>query len=192
MRKLPEDFSLEKYGLKVRLVNENDVDFILSLRANFERTKYMLTLNKNIEKQKKWIRRYKKREFEGIDYYFIYTNLEDKPIGLNRVSRINTINKTAKDASLIAIKGLKYEALKMIIIRNEIAFNLLGVKKLWGEVHEKNINAIKIFILFGYEIKDIGKEYLRLSLKKEDFYKAIINNRFLKNLSISNSLLQLF
>ena len=188
MRKLPKDFSLEKYGLKVRLVNENDAHFILSLRANVERTKYMLTLDKNIEKQKRWIRQYKKRESEGLDYYFIYSNLEDKPIGLNRISRINTLNKTAKDASLIAIKDLEYEAPKMIIIRNEIVLNSLGMEKLWGEVYKKNINAIKIFRLFGYEIKDVGKEYLRLSLKKEDFFLALINNKLVKTLSINNAL----
>lgn len=176
MRKLPEDFSLEKYGLKVRLVNENDADFILSLRANLERTKYMVTLDKNVLKQKRWIKQYKKREFKGLDYYFIYSNVEDKPIGLNRVSRINPINKTAKDVSLIAIKGLKYEALKMIIIRNEIALKTLGIEKLWGEVHKKNSNAIKIFRLFGYEIEDMGKEYLRITLKKKDFYRALNNS----------------
>ena len=189
MRKLKEDFSLERYGLKVRLINENDADFILSLRANLERTKYMVTLDKNIDKQRRWIRQYKKRESEGLDYYFIYSNLEDKPIGLNRISRINTLNKTAKDASLIAIKGLEYEALKMIIIRNEIALNSLGLEKLWGEVHKKNINAIKIFRLFGYEIKDMGKEYHRLSLKKEDFYLALTNSKLAKKLLTGNALL---
>lgn len=187
MKKLPEDFSLEKYGLKVRLVNENDAGFILSLRADFERTKYMVTLDKNIEKQRRWIRHYKKRELKGLDYYFIYSNTEDKPIGLNRISQINTKNKTAKDTSLIAIKGLKYEALKMTVIRNEKVLNLLAIEKLWGEVHKNNTKAIKIFSLFGYEIKDIGREYLKISLKKEDFYRALKKNQLAEKLTTSNA-----
>ena len=64
MKKLDENFSLERYGLKVRLVNENDADFILSLRTDPNRTKYMITLDDEIESQRRWIQEYKKREKE--------------------------------------------------------------------------------------------------------------------------------
>ena len=67
MRKLQENFSLERYGLKVRLVYERDAEFILSLRTNPYRTNYMLTLDNEIENQKNWIQEYKKCEKEGLD-----------------------------------------------------------------------------------------------------------------------------
>lgn len=176
MKKLPENFSLEKYGLKVRLVNENDADFILSLRANPNRTKHMVTLNYNIENQKKWIQEYKKREEVGLDYYFIFKNSLENPIGVSRFSHIDINEKTAKASSWIAVEGLKYEPLKMVLISNEIIFNLTKVNMTWGEVHNNNSSVIKIFKLFGYEFKDIGTEYNIFSLKKNDFEKACENN----------------
>ena len=69
MKKLPTNFSIEKYGLKVRLVNENDAEFILSLRADPNRTKHMITLEDEIDSQIKWIQEYKEREREGTDFY---------------------------------------------------------------------------------------------------------------------------
>ena len=175
MNKLPEDFSLNKYGLNVRLVNESDAAFILSLRANPKRTKYMITLENNIPIQMKWIQKYKKREKKGLDYYLIYSNAEEKPIGVNRISHVDTHTKTAKASSWIAVEGLHYEAIKMIIIRNEIVFNLLGINTFWSDVHKNNKKAIRILELFGYNIQDVGKTYLKLTLNKKNFFKACEN-----------------
>ena len=172
MKKLPENFSLEKYGLKVRLVNENDAEFILSLRANPNRTKYMITLDYDIERQKKWIQEYKKREKKGLDFYFIYSNNEDRPIGVNRISHVDINSKTAKFSSLIVVEGLKYEALIMVIIMNEIAFHSLGIDMYFGDVHKKNSRVFRILDLFGYIIEDLGTEYYQISLTKSDYLKA--------------------
>ena len=108
IKKLHKNFSLEKYGLKVRLVNENDAEFILSLRSDLNRTKYMMPLDGEIESQRRWIQDYKKREKEGLDYYFIYSDNEGKRIGLNRLSHIDYNAKSGKASSWIAIEGLKY------------------------------------------------------------------------------------
>lgn len=173
MKKLPENFLLEKYGLKVRLINENDADFILSLRANPNRTKHMITLDYDLESQKKWIKEYKKREKEGLDYYFIYANAKGTPIGVNRASSIDFNAKTSKSSSWITIEGLKSEPLKMLVIGNEIIFNLIGVESSWGEVQKNNDRAIKIFKLFGYKLNvDTDTEFCDFSLSRDDFFKA--------------------
>ena len=39
--KLPENFHIRKYGIDVRLVEEDDTPFILSLRANKWLTRYI-------------------------------------------------------------------------------------------------------------------------------------------------------
>lgn len=66
MKILPENFTIEKYDLKARLVNEKDAEFIVSLRADPNRTLYMVTLENNIEKQKQWIRDYKSGKEKGL------------------------------------------------------------------------------------------------------------------------------
>lgn len=186
MKTLDENFLLEKYGLKVRLVNENDANFILSLRSDPNRTKYMLTLDNEIENQKKWIQEYKKREKDGLDYYFIYSNKTGEPIGLNRASHIDYSSRTAKVSSWIAVEGLKYEPLIMILLGNEIVFKLIGVDETWGELHKSNNSAHKILKLFGYKLKDIGTEYYRSSLQKDDFFNACKNSNILSRIKTNS------
>ena len=186
MKELPKDFTLIRYGLKVRLVNDGDAEFILSLRADPVRTKYMITLDNEIRFQEEWIKEYKKREKRGLDYYFIYSNMNNMSIGVNRISKIDTEKKTAKSSSWIVVTGLKYESIKMLAIKNEIAFNLLNIKALWGEVHRENYKAIRINKLFGYNFKDLREDFLYITIEKEDFFKACKNETVLKFLN-SNS-----
>lgn len=182
MKKLQGNFSLVKYGLRVRLVKEDDAGFILSLRTDPNRTRYMLKLDNEIESQKKWIREYKKREKKGLDYYFIYSNSEGKSIGLNRVSHIDYNAKTVKVSSWIAVEGLKYEPLKMILLGNEIVFNLIESDSTWGELHKNNSSAFKILKLFGYKLKDDGTEYYKSSLLQSDFLDACKNSNIISRI----------
>lgn len=172
MKKLDKNFSLEKYGLKVRLVNENDAEFIVSLRSDPTKTKYMITLNNEVEAQRRWIQEYKKREKEGLDYYLIYNNVEDNPIGLNRISHVNNIEKTAVSASWITIEGLIYEPFLMQLILSEIAFNMLDIEKLLGQIHIKNTKLLKFYKLFDAKFKDNGTDFYNTITLKSDLEKV--------------------
>ena len=169
---LPKDFTFMKYGLEVRLVNEDDSEFILSLRADPKKTKYMKTLDNNIETQREWIREYKKRERKGLDYYLIYMNSDYKPIGLNRISHINYIEKIAKASSWITIDGLVNEAYKMSSIHSEIAFNILNLDKLIFEVHKDNKQLIKAYKNLDHTPFDYESDFINYSVSKDEFMKA--------------------
>lgn len=84
---LPQDFSMEKYGLKVRLATEADTDYIMSLRTDKELTKFIHQTENDVQKHLEWFRKYKQREAEARDYYFIYFK-DDKPVGLNRIYNV--------------------------------------------------------------------------------------------------------
>ena len=88
MKKIPSDFSIEKYGLYCRLVQEEDAPFILKLRTNKKLSRYVHSVDDSIENQIEWIRNYKKREEKGEDYYFIYFS-KGKPIGVNRITSVH-------------------------------------------------------------------------------------------------------
>ena len=87
LKPLPQSFSMEKYGLKVRLATEADTDYIMSLRTDKELTKFIHQTDDNVEKHLAWFKKYKQREAEARDYYFIYFK-DDKPIGLNRIYNV--------------------------------------------------------------------------------------------------------
>ena len=69
-----KDFPMKRYGISVRLVEEDDAEFILKLRTNRKLSRYLHKTDADIEKQIQWIRNYKKRELEGTEYYFLFYN----------------------------------------------------------------------------------------------------------------------
>ena len=71
-KKLPKGFTLDKYGLHVRLVNEDDAAFIVKLRTDERLGQFIHATSPDVEQQKAWIRKYKEREAEGLEYYFIF------------------------------------------------------------------------------------------------------------------------
>jgi len=87
LKPLPEDFTLERYGLTVRFATEGDTDFIMSLRTDKELTKHIHQTDNDINKHLEWFRKYKIRESEARDYYFIYLK-DGKPVGLNRIYNV--------------------------------------------------------------------------------------------------------
>lgn len=144
------DFNLEMHGFVVRLVQEEDADFILSLRSDVNRTKFMVTLENDVAKQKLWIKEYKEREDKGEDFYFIYFKNGER-IGVNRISHINKKLNTCKLANMIKRNSAKGDALLMFYIRFYIVFNILKLDNFYGDFHINNNKAIRYWNLFGYE-----------------------------------------
>lgn len=87
LKPLSQNFSLKKYGISVRLVNESDTDYILGLRTDKIRTRFIHQTSESRAKHLQWFANYKKREKEARDYYFIYEK-DGKPIGVNRIYNI--------------------------------------------------------------------------------------------------------
>ena len=169
MNKISRDFTLNRYNIQVRLVEETDADFILKLRTDSQLSKFLNTTDNNIEKQKEWIREYKKRELQGLDYYFIYYH-EGEPIGLNRIYNIEKERGTC--GSWICQKGLSLELPVLILtIVREILFDTLNLKYDFFDVRKQNKKVIKTHLLFGAEqVNEDELDYFYV-LSKENFYR---------------------
>lgn len=87
LKPLKPDFTLQRYGITVRLATEADAEYIMSLRTNKELTKFIHKTEDNIQKHLDWFKKYKIRESEGRDYYFLYLK-NGKPVGVNRVYNV--------------------------------------------------------------------------------------------------------
>jgi len=147
MIKLPYDFSMDKYGIHVRLVNESDAEFIVKLRTDPNLSKYIHSTDSDIQKQIQWIKEYKERENKGLDYYFIY--LHDKtPIGVNRIYDIQDTYATT--GSWICEKNLPVDfVIYTVIILREILFDVLEKKEDRFDVRKDNKKVIRMHKLFG-------------------------------------------
>jgi len=179
MKKLPPNFSIEKYGIFVRLVNESDAPFILRLRTNTKLARYIHSTDNDIQKQIEWIRSYKERERDGKDYYFIYFQ-SGIPIGLNRIYNIEEYSATG--GSWLCEPGLDVEkVISTLFIMRNILFETLGKLKDKFDVRKDNVQVLRTHQMMGAKL--VGESMLdlyleldkRVYLKKRDYLLDLLN-----------------
>lgn len=174
--KLESNFTVERYGLQVRLVNEGDAEYIVKLRSDPKLGMFLSVTQNDVEKQKNWIRDYKIREELCLDYYFIYF-YNGQRIGVNRIYNIN--GKTATSGSWICSPNLPFELpiITVVIIR-EIFFEILKLDIDLFDTRKGNKKVIKMHHLLGaHKIFENEVDVYHI-LTKEDF--KISKPKFLK------------
>ncbi len=171
-------------NLYLRLVKESDVNFILSLRLNKNLNSYLTPVNDNVDEQIKWIKKYKLKEIEGLEYYFIIMDKTLGAIGLVRVYDIDYAQKTFTWGSWILKEDRpKYAAIESAMLSYEFAFNELGLFIANFDVMKENGKVINFHKHFGanYLFSDDVNYYFELtkktylSLKYNKYYKFLLN-----------------
>ena len=172
-RILDPDFSYREFGLEARLITEDDAAFIVELRADPSLTKYMVTLDPDIEKQKEWIREYKKRERQGKDCFIIYRDENGNRRGINRISEIDFESGSCKASGWIKKKGSREEAIAMFVIHKKIMFDFLGLTSFYSDVHKDNFRALKYYVDLP-QAKEERNGYLYFRVSKEEMKRAYL------------------
>lgn len=167
MTRLPGDFSMERYGLKVRLVREEDAAFILELRTDARLGRFLHATDDDMEKQVAWIKDYKMREARGEEYYFIYFS-GDAPIGVNRIYNIHPLYATG--GSWICKPGLPAkQVFATSIICREIIFDLLNIPENRIDVRKGNKQVLWYHRITGGEITHESELDYFLTITRESF-----------------------
>lgn len=166
---LPSDFKYKDFGLEVRLVDERDVDYILSLRTNKLLTRFIHQTDNDREKQIEWIRSYKARESEGREYYFIYL-LDGKPVGLNRIYNIFEYYGTI--GSWICNPDNEAEvSLATYILMFDLLFDHIKLDITIFDVRKENKHVWKLHKMLGaLSVGESDIDYY-FTLNKETYYK---------------------
>lgn len=139
---LPPDFSIIRYGLHVRFVNEDDSEFIVNLRTDIRRGQFISSTDASVEKQQEWIRDYKKRERLGTDYYFMFETLDGECLGVSRIYEIK--KETFQTGSWVFKKDAPFGvAMLGDIICHEIAFELFPDSVNLHDIKKANIPVNK-------------------------------------------------
>lgn len=167
MKKLPENFVLHRYGLEVRLVNEDDSDFILSLRTNEKLSRFIHSTDTDVRKQYQWMKDYKEREDKGEDYYFLYS-VVGIPFGVNRIYDIGEDSGTG--GSWLCKHGTEVEhSIATILVMRDIMFGQLQLQYDKFDVRKGNKKVQKLHLMMGAQkIGETELDYL-YTLSKEDY-----------------------
>ena len=167
MKRLPEGFEIYKYGLHCRLVTEDDAAFIIKLRSDDKRSRFIHETDENIETQKEWLSEYKKREAEGKEYYFIY-DIEGTPFGVNRIYDIQDTYCTEGSWVCLPIEDSSKTIASALIIR-DLIFEFFGFEYDLFNVSVGNNKVKKFHKISGATIIEETQEEYTFKLTKEEY-----------------------
>ena len=170
MNKLPQNFSLERYGLFLRFVTEEDASFILSLRNDEKLGRYINKTSPTLDAQVEWTNSYKLREEQGTDYYFIFEKPQGNPLGVCRIYDI-TINTFTIGSWLFKKDSPVGAAILADIITRELAFELFPFSELLFDVKTDNTNVNRYQATYKPEILCINHDTIFYRCPKENFEK---------------------
>lgn len=172
------DFRVKKYGLTARFVEEEDSEFIVKLRTDPTLSKFIHSTDNDVQKQVEWIKKYKMRERDGLEYYFIFS-IDDTPCGLERIYEINDNSFT--HGSLVFDSNSPFGAsIKADIITREVGFNILDKETNYFDVSKGNNGVITYHERYKPVVISEDEESFHYSLSRENFekYKSVYMKLF--------------
>jgi hypothetical protein len=170
MKMLDNNFILERYGLYVRFVEENDAEFILELRTNPNLSKYIHETAPDIELQRQWIQNYKARQNKGEDFYFMFEKPKGTRLGVCRIYDIKDDSFTI-GSWIFSRQATVGSSILADIITIEISYELYPLKKLLFDVKRGNIMVNRYHETYKSELLYQDKETNYYTCSKENFEK---------------------
>lgn len=145
--KIIQDRLIGKY-VKLREVTVDDAEFILSLRCDEKKTRFLHKTEYNVEKQVEYIKRY----FTIPDeWYFIIENLTGERIGTYRIYDVQ--GDSFCIGSWLLVDGVSAaESFESDWLLRMYGFDVLGFKKIHFDVRKGNKKVIAYHKMVGARI----------------------------------------
>lgn len=138
-------------SINLRLVTLSDAEFILALRTQTKKNRYLNPVENNLQNQQQWLKGYKKREQAGQEYYFIIESQHHEPLGLVRIYDLQP-ESFCWGSWLIKDQAPKSTAIESALCIYEFGFYCLGYPKAHFDVRKDNQRVIAFHQRFGAKI----------------------------------------
>jgi RimJ/RimL family protein N-acetyltransferase len=135
-------------NLHLREVEISDAEFILSLRVDPNKNKFLSYVESNLEQQKNYIEKYKLKLQE---YYFLICFSNGFPIGTVRIYDIRE-DSFCWGSWILSDEAHINSAVESALLLYDFAFYSLHFKSSHFDVRKENLNVIKFHQKFGAEI----------------------------------------
>lgn len=152
-------FSLEGWCYRLRPVRLTDAQFIIDVRLeDQERNRFIHTISRGIEEQKRWIEDYFQREG---DYYFVVENrLTACPEGL--IAFYDEAEGRAEWGRWVLKKG-SMAAAESVYLLYRIAFEQAGLKELYCRTIADNASVVSFHTSIGELTRTVIKNAVKLN-----------------------------
>lgn len=170
----------QKFQVKPRFVEKDDVRFILKLRTNTKLSRYLSTTVDDVKIQEEWIAKYKEREHLKQEFYFIFQNENGDKFGVSRIYNLDAVSFEI-GSWLFAQNSPEGISILADLFTRDYAFqNIPNMGYCRFEVRKENKSVVNYHKWFKPELvgEDELNYYFRLS--KEDYLKVrnILTNMY--------------
>jgi len=150
--------------VRFRLAEKDDAPFILSLRLDPEKSRFISPVSDDLDAQVRLIGDYKQREAIGDEYYFIIESKEGEKLGTIRLYDFQE-DSFCWGSWILKQDAPPYAAVESALSIYEIAIKRLGFKRSHTDVRKGNTSVRNFLLQFGAEItgEDDLNHYFRMS-----------------------------
>ena len=168
------------YNIKVRFVVESDAEKILELRTNDKLNKHLHKTSGDLKQQIDYIRNYKQKEAQGIEYYLAFTDLNNKTLGFYRLYNIDYNKSCFTIGSWIFDPELDSNAAILAdIFSKKFGFEDLSLNNCYFDVRRQNKKVMKYHKLYSptflYEDNEENNYFLLSKIDFSENVNTIIN-----------------
>lgn len=150
---------LQSKTIRLRLINENDAEFILGLRLDNRYNKFLSEVPDDISLQRLWIRNYKVDEADGLQFYFLIERLDGVSCGTVRVYDIRN-DSFCWGSWILSDEKTMSAALESAFLIYDFGFNFLGCDKSHFDVMKGNEKVISFHRKMGArQIREDERNY---------------------------------
>ncbi|EJL3954942.1 GNAT family N-acetyltransferase [Vibrio paracholerae] len=139
---------LEAKTVRLRLVTEQDAEFILQLRLDDKYNQFLSSVTPDLQSQKDWIRKYKDDEQSKKQFYFIIERLDGTPCGTVRIYDLRD-ESFCWGSWILNENKTRYAALESAFLVYKFGFEQLGYQKSHFDVMKGNQKVISFHKKMG-------------------------------------------
>ncbi|MDX9682578.1 GNAT family N-acetyltransferase [Pseudomonas protegens] len=140
--------NLQSKTVKLRLVEEDDAEFILSLRTDSNYNQHLSQVTGGVTEQVEWIRRYKEDEKNKLQYYFIIERNDGVRCGTLRVYDIRP-DSFSWGSWILNEDKTRFAAIESAFLIYSFGFDHLKFEKSHFEVRKENTKVISFHEKMG-------------------------------------------
>lgn len=171
---------IQVFDICLETVNETDAEFILSLRSDEKRKRFLSPTDSSVEKQRHWIKEYKTRESKNEEFYFKAIDKNGISFGLYRIYKINTGRPEVGSWITKPCYHDTKNPIKLDIGVKDFVFSELNFHALQFEVRKQNTSVIKYHKMFDPQTisEDELNYYFILTAQNFNKNKDILIKKF--------------
>ncbi len=135
-------------NLRLRLAEVADAEFILALRLDESKNRYLSPVQNDVQAQRNWLAQYKSREQQRQEYYFVVESHAQEALGVLRVYDFQ--GDSFSWGSWILKPGAPtFAAIESALAVYETAFYELGFQRCHFQVRKGNERVREFHLRFG-------------------------------------------